>query len=340
MTPIKKLMLLAILVLLVSGLGYTWITSHVDDSGQVETVAPSHTPVAVTAPRENQPADTTAATNQVTELPTEASRPVQLVGRIVNFEGKGLAGINVHLRTLRGTDREFLIRQAMTDAKGKFVLDDLVPHVTYMLFTEAVAKYPGYRLDGFILESLPAPFEIQLSRLDLTNLEGTVVDTEHAPVVNFTLTIDNLDFNYPSRTITSDASGYFRLEAFPAGLLKIYTAAQDYFRIQGLRTRTEEYRNLTLVIDRGQYSLVGRIHDERGLPIALARVTLNSVIVGNEYHSQASRTRLTNTLGDFEFTGLGGIAHILRVYANGYRPHIENHEFQSFSDHLDINLRR
>jgi len=342
MTPAKNRLLLVILALLASGLGYAWITLLVWDQAPIGVVISSSPPDGLTALRSELQSDITAAKKQdrpTIKLPTVTSLPDRLVGRIVDTDGKGLASIKIRLRTLRGTDREFILRQAVTDAKGGFVLDDLDPQVVYLLFTEALTEYPGYRLGGFTLDSLPEPFEIRLDRLDLVDIEGTVVDAEHAPVANFTLTIDSLGIDYPSRTVTSDPSGYFRLEAFPAGGLKIYTATPEYFRILGLRTRAEEYRNLTLVIDHGRYRLAGRILDERDLPIAPARITLNSVIAGSEYHSHASRTSLTDASGHFEFTGLGGIAHTLGVYANGYKPYIEYHEFQSFSDHLEIRLR-
>jgi hypothetical protein len=343
MTPTKNRLLLAILGLLALGLGYAWITLLVENPAPIAAVIPSSSADGLSAPRSELQPDITAARKQIKptiKLPTATSLPPdRLVGRIVDTDGKGLANIKIWLRTQRGLDREFILRQAVTDAKGGFVLDDLDPQGVYLLFTEALTEYPGYRLDGFTLDSLPAPFEIRLARLGLADIEGTVVDAEHAPIANFTLTIDSLDSDYPSRAVTTDASGYFRLKAFPAGELKIYTATPEYFRILGLRTRAEEYSNLTLVIDRGRYRLAGRILDERDLPIAPARITLNSVIAGSEYHSHASRTSLTDASGHFEFTGLGGIAHTLGVYANGYKPHIEYHEFQSFSDHLEIRLQ-
>jgi Carboxypeptidase regulatory-like domain len=343
MTPTKNYLLLAILGLLASGLGYAWITQLVENPAPIEAVIPSSSREGLSVPRSELEADITAASKQISptiKLPTvNALPPDRLVGHIVDADGKGLASVKIWLRTQRGRNSEFILRQAVTDAKGRFVLDDLDPQGVYLLFTEALTEYPGYRLDGFTLDSLPAPFEIRLARLGLADIEGTVVDAEHAPVANFTLTIDSLDTDYPSQAVTTDASGYFRLEAFPAGGLKIYTATPEYFRILGLRTRAEEYRNLTLVIDRGRYGLAGRILDERDLPVAPARITLNSVIDGSEYHSHASRTSLTDASGHFEFTGLGGIAHTLGVYANGYKPHIVHHEFQSFSDRVEIRLQ-
>lgn len=342
MTLPKHRQLLTVLAFLALGLGYAWVTSRIDDTSQVEVGVTSHTPDAVTAPPGVSRADIIIPTMHIrsTNQPAESPLPVRLVGRIVDMEGKGLASIKIWLRSLRSTNRRFILRRALTDTKGGFVLDDLDPYNSYLLFTEAAAEYPGYRLDGFTLDSLPTPFEIRLSRLDLVDVEGTVVDAEHAPIAGFTLTIDSLDSEYPSRTVTSDLSGYFRLEDFPAGELKIYTGTPEYFGILGLRARVDEYRNLTLVIDRGRYRLAGRILDKRGFPIVPARITLSSVIADNEYRSHAYRTSLTDASGSFEFTGLSGVTHTLGVYANGYKPHVESHVFQNFSDRLEIRLQR
>ena len=342
MTPAKNRLLLITLALLASGLIYAWIKLHAENPALTGALIPSSPPNGLSAVHNELQSDNTANTKKISstiKLPSETSHTDRLAGRIVNMDGEGLANIKMRLRTQRSQDRKFILRQTVTDAKGEFVLGDLDPQGVYLLFTEALSEYPGYRLNGFTLDSLPVPFEIRLKRLNLVDIEGTVVDAEHAPVANFTLTIDSIDAEYPSRTVTSDISGYFRLEAFPAGGLKIYTATPEYFRILGLRTKAEEYRNLTLVIDRGRYKLAGRVLDEHNSPIVPARITLNSVIVGSEYHSRASRTSLTDASGHFEFNGLGGIAHTLGVYANGYKPHIEYHEFQSFSDHLEIRLR-
>ncbi len=343
MTPTTKHLLLVILTLLASGLGYAWVISQVDDTVPMKALVKSHASDLATAPATEPRVDTTTVTKPfetTTERQTQASPPTRLVGRIVDAEGEGLDNIKVRLRTTRGSGHRFILRQAMSDANGEFALDDLDPHSVYLFFIEAFDGYPGYRLDGFTLDSLPSPFEIRLERSELAAIEGMIVDAEHVPIANFTLTIENLDTHYPARTITSDDSGYFRVEGFPAGKMKIYTATPEYYRILGLRTRADEYRNLTLVIDRGHYKIEGRILDEHDQPIEAARVTLNSVIAGNDYQSHALRVQRSDASGNFEFTGLGGLAHTIGVYANGYKPHVENHEFQSFSDRLEVRLRR
>lgn len=339
----KNRLFLVVLALLLSGIGYSWITRLVENPAPAVLSKSPDLPEALSDQPAEPQSDTTVAAKQsgpAIEPFTLSSASDRLAGRVVDTAGNGLAGIKIRIRTLREHNSDFILRQAVTDAEGGFVLDELDPQGMYLLFTEARSGYSAYRRDGFTLENLPLPFEIRLQRLDLIDIEGTVVDVEHAPVADFTLTVESLDSNYPSQVVTSDASGYFRIEAFPIGGLKIYTATPEYFRILGLATRADEHPNLSLVIDRGRYRLTGRILDERGMPVVSERITLKSVIDGGEHQSHASRTAPSDTSGYFEFSGLGGIDHTLGVYANGFKPHIEFHQFQSFSDHIEIRLRR
>lgn len=324
-------------VLLALGIGFAWIGTQNDNPPPVNTG--SALPEAKSS--ENSlgiPAVRTEISTDPAKAPRVYFESDQLLGQVVDQDENGLAGIEVRLRTLRRSSRGFFVRTATTDLMGNFVLEDLDPDGVYMLSTDASDGYPGYRLDGFTLDSLATPFKISLTPLALIEISGTVVDAEHVPVANFTLTIDSLDHNYPARTVTSDASGYFRLKSFPAGKLKFYTASKDYHRILGLQATPNHYRNLTLVIDHGQYRLEGRVLDPKGLPIASTRITLTSEISGNEYRSQAFRTRHTDVMGRFVFSDLSGITQTLGVYATGYKPHIEYHNFQNYSDQVEIQL--
>lgn len=337
----KKIFLSIAVLLLLAGLGHAWMTSRLGDRAPdvvtTDTRQPDSLPesVAYTSP---EPVATGGPPTPTDRQAGGSLVPGRLEGRIVDADGNGLAGINIRIRTSRRSEYGFILRQDLTDASGEFALTGLDKHATYLLFTDAIADYPGYRLDGFTLDKLPRPFEIRLHRLVLVDIRGTVVDTEHAPIAGFIFTVESVASTYPPRTIISDASGSFRLEDFPVGELKAYTAEPDYFRIQGLHANVDDYSNLTLVIDYGRYRLAGRVVDENGAPIESARITLSSELRGNEFRSRASRTRLTDASGRFEFTGLGGIPHTLGIYATGYSPRTEQHLFQSFSDQVEIRL--
>lgn len=335
----------AVLVTLVAVIGCVWLMVLIGDPKpmKLDDSATTHGEGAMPANRSSAIApelsDDKAPPANRQLAPAVSERLFgRVIGRVVDTQGKGLEGIEVSLRTLRRANRGFFLRRTRTGSGGEFVLYDIDPEAVYVLFTGAIQGYPGYRLEGFKPENLPTPFEIRLVRLHLIDIEGTIVDAEHTPVANFSFTVDSLDWDYPVRIVTSDASGFFRLEAFPAGKLKFFTAEPEYFRVLGLQARGDRYDNLTLVIDRGKYQLSGRVLDRHGRPIPFTRITLNSTITGKEYQSVAYRTRRTDATGRFEFTGLGGIAHSLGVYATGYKPLITNHEFQSYSDQLEFRL--
>ncbi len=281
--------------------------------------------------------ETAGSSSSATDLPRNIR---QLEGRIVDADGNPIAGIPIYLRTLDRDQQGFVMRSAASDDGGRFRIDGLEPDRRYNLFTEEMSGWPGYRLEAFTLSELALPFEIVLERYAVTDLEGTVIDLESLPIADFTLSISSLTTDIHARTVTSDASGTFRVPDFPAGELQVFTAAPDYFRIQGLRADADAYRYLTLVIDRGPYRLSGRVLDAGGAPLANSRITLNSVVAGLEYYSHAYRTRLTDADGRFSFDQLGGIAQTLGVYANGYRPLIRKIEFQSFSEDLEFRLQR
>ena len=336
MSPLRKFLFLTILTLLIIGVGYEWFVAQDKTPSSLE-ISPKISDSG-TNPQDATIVDIERAVIPATESTTEVFDPGQLRGRVIDSDGSGLAGIKLRLRTLRGSSSSFILREAVTDASGEFVLENLDPDGIYLLFTEATPQYPGYRRDGFRLNEFTAPFDIVLEQPDLVDVDGSVVNAEYVPVGNFTLTVEALDFDYPPRTFTSDVSGYFHLPDFPVGQVKLFTATPEYFRIRGLRVQGDVYNHLTLVIDQGSYKLSGRVLDEQGSPIEQARVTLSSMIVHNEYDSNAYRTRMTDASGSFEFAELGVSEQTLGIYAIGYKPYTEHFVFQSFSDQVEIKL--
>jgi hypothetical protein len=69
-------------------------------------------------------------------------------------------------------------------------------------------------------------------------------------------------------------------------------------------------------------------------------ITLKSAFATEEYHSFSYRSISTDVNGAFEFAGLGGHQLTIGVYATGFDTHIQQHDFNSFSDSLEIVLER
>lgn len=271
-----------------------------------------------------------------------AAKPegVAIRGWVGNVSGDGLTGIKVRVEN-RGFDGAAIATvTAISDNIGEFLLENIVPGRQYKLEIEPAQGYAGYSLDSFSLSKADMLSNITLGAVNLVDVDGMIVDTNLAPVANFELTVRSLSAEFPDRNIRSDATGYFSLKAFPAGELRIATNASDYFRIKGLILQPDEYRNLNIMIDKGNYHLSGWLSDDNGAPLEQAQVTLKSAFTVDGYHSFSYRTTVTDSSGAFEFSELGGNNSTLGIYANGFTTYIQQHEFQSFSDTVEIRLSK
>jgi hypothetical protein len=261
-------------------------------------------------------------------------------GWLGNESGTGLGGLKIELRSKGREGTGFISYALLSEDKGEFSFEGIRSDHSYRLRVESSEEYAGYTLDPFWVTKHRSHITIILDSLRLIDVDGMIVDTDNSPVANFSITVQNLTTDYPDRKISSDSSGFFKLRAFPAGELKLSTNAPDYFKITGLNLRENEYRNLSLVIDKGAYHLSGWVSDENGAPLGKARVTLNSIFSIDDYQSYSYRSTATDSNGGFEFSQLGGQGHTISVYAKGYQTYILNHDFTSYSDSLQISLIR
>lgn len=264
---------------------------------------------------------------------------VALSGSVGDASGAALADREVEI-TSQGFGGESISRaRVVSDQQGEFTLQ-LVPERQYQLHIEASDDYAGFTLDNFTNADAERLRNIVLERVELVDVDGVIVDMDSAPVADFELSLRHLSLDYPDRVIRSDSSGFFSLRGFPAGAWRIATSQSDYFRIKGLELQPGEYRNLTLMVDRGSYHLSGWVRDSYGTPLAEVIVTLKSAFATDEYHSFSYRSKATDANGAFEFAELGGNQLTIGVYATGFETYIYQHNFSSFSDRLEIVLEQ
>lgn len=272
--------------------------------------------------------------------PSAADDPPQIAvtGRIADAAGTPLGGIPVELQP-RGDAAAESIARTRSDRQGEFRFDAVTPGRRYRLRVAPTDDYAGYSDEALVFDAAAPVFEIVLEPVVLVDADGIIVDTSQAPVADFTLRLRSATTNVPERVITSDSTGFFRLDAFPAGELEINTSGRDFYRIRGLELRADAYNKLTLVVDRGEYRLSGRISDDGGRPVAGARVTLKGALRQGAADTYTYRSTLSDEDGGFDFADLGSYRYTLGIHAAGYETQIRNHEFQSFAEHLEINLQ-
>lgn len=303
----------------------------------VDPVIPLPEPDAEIDPGLMQPLEPVIAN---TGQPDPAEPGIDLVGWVGNANGTGLGEVEIEVESLGFDGEEIVTISATSNGSGDFLLENIVAGRQYKLEIKPQGSYAGHRLDEFTSNSAEALEKIILDRIQLVDAEGMIVDTNLAPVADFELSVRSLAVEFPDRVIRSDSTGYFKLSAFPAGELRIATNASDYYRIKGLELRPDEYHNLTLMIDRGNYHLTGWVSDDNGAPMADVQVTLKSAFATGDYHSFSYRSTITDENGGFEFAQLGGHRLSLGVYAKGFETNITQHEFKSFADNIEVRLKR
>jgi protocatechuate 3,4-dioxygenase beta subunit len=278
----------------------------------------------------------TIETNEPAEL-EEDTLPIS--GRVGDRSGAALAGLEIEIES-KGFDGENISSaRVVSDQLGAFTLQ-MVPERQYNLSIVAAGDYAGFSLDAITDKDAGRLRDIVLERVELVDVDGLIVDTDLSPVADFELSLRHLSLDYPDRIIRSDSSGYFSIKGFPAGEWRIATNQSDYYRIKGLELKPGEYRNLTLKIDRGSYHLSGLVRDSYGAPLAEVIVTLKSAFAAGEYHSLSYRSIATDANGAFEFAGLGGHQMTIGIYATGFKTYVQQYDFNSFSDSLEIVLEK
>lgn len=261
-------------------------------------------------------------------------------GLIRNASGVPLDGVRILARNFTANGSELARSSAVSDYHGEFILEQLLPGRQYQLEITPQDGYSAFDLEPFVAgqsENLP---DIVLRHVDLVDVDGMVIDFNQAPLADFEFSIRSLSTEFPDRIAQSDSTGFFSLRQFPAGEIRVATNASDYFRVEGLELRSDEYHNLVLVIDRGSYHLAGVVSDDSGAPVAVAQVTLESTFDTGEYRSYSYRSTITDANGNFEFSQLGGKPVTLGVYASDFENHSENHRFGSYSDFISVKLSR
>lgn len=310
---------------------------------RVETASPGVTqPAAVKQHSEVAAAEIIGSDLGAREISQQAEPEeftVEVSGRIGDASGAAISGLMVEVESQGFGGENISSTRVESDQLGAFTLQ-LVPERQYHLHITASGDHAGFSLDSFTDKDAAQLANIVLDRVELVDVDGLIVDTDLAPVADFELTLRHLSLDFPDRNFRSDSSGYFSIKGFPAGEWRIASNQSDYFRIKGLELLPGEYRNLTLVIDRGSYHLSGWVQDNFGAPLPEVIITLKSAFATDDYHSFSYRSVATDSNGAFAFAGLGGHQLTIGVYATGFKTYIKQHDFSSFSDTLEIVLEK
>ena len=264
---------------------------------------------------------------------SEANDTTSIHGWIGNDIGEGIAVQNIRI-TSRGLTQYVV----SSDERGDFSFEGVRSGLNYRLEVFPKAQYSRYLYDSVEVTHNTPFIKVILTSINLVDINGMVVSSAGVPVPDFEINVRNTTTNSLVRMVSTDSSGFFKLDRFPAGELQFLTAYPEYFKITGVTLAPNETRSLNLVIDKGIHYLSGWVSDQNGVPVYNARVTLDAEINRGTTKSLSYRSRITNSAGAFSFADLGNETHVITVYAQDFKRKAISHLFESPSEEIHITL--
>ena len=265
---------------------------------------------------------------------------IRVDGWVGNDIGASLEGLKIQIssRDKFGVSRIFYT--TFSDDRGYFTFEGIRSGDLYRLTVLSPPKYLYYVDDEFSVSHNSPQINIVLESLKFIDIDGMIVNSETEPVPNFVIYITNISTGTHARKLETDSSGFFSLRNFPAGDVILSTQGPEYFKIKGLTLAPNEYRNLRLVVDKGDHYLLGWVSDESGIPLTKALVTINSEILDGSMQYLSYRVGATDSAGNFNFDSLGSGAHLITVEAPGFKRKEIIYRFESKTDKIHITLSR
>jgi len=268
----------------------------------------------------------------------ETTGLVTVNGKISDNNDKGISGIQVEISSTAVTVTPKKIHAAITDGIGNFTITHVPEGNDYRLEILALGAFAGTVIEQLKVEPYMKPLAVALDSLDLVSIDGTIVGTDYLPITDFEILVRNIGIAYPGDRIVTNNEGLFHLSQFPAGDIQLATNGDEHFEITGITLSPGEYRNMTLVLDKGVHGLSGNVVDSFGQPIEQARVVASSHFSGGHYQSSSYRLKVTDSNGYFSFTKLGDWDRRLVVDATGYQTNTLRYSFQTQNDILTVQL--
>ena len=268
----------------------------------------------------------------------EADDTTSIDGWIGNENGEGVAAQKIRITSMGGLKTGNILYVVSSDERGDFSFEGVRSGLNYRLEVFPASQYSRY-LQDFIEVTHYTPFlKVILARINFVDISGMVVSSAGVPVPDLEINVRNTTTNSLVRMVSTDSSGFFKLDRFPTGEVQFTTTYPEYFKITGVTLSPNETRSLNLVIDRGIHYLSGWVSDQNGVPVDNARITLDAEINRGSTKSFSYRSRRTNSAGSFSFADLGNETHVITVYTQDFKRKEISHRFESPSDDIHITL--
>jgi hypothetical protein len=215
---------------------------------------------------------------------------------------------------------------AVSDKEGGFRIPNVEISSDYQLFIWPRGAYQDYSQKNLAATRSGLFLEIVLEPLASGRLAGRMTDADENPLSSFRLWLWSMRARGRPLPVSTDSDGYFVVEQAPEGVLRFGTRSRPHLEISGISLAAGGDEKVVLVVDWGEHVLSGEVLDERGSPLAGARVQLSWSYASGGIQSTSLRGAVTDDSGFFRFAQLGPGPHTLNVSATGYHGVQERYE--------------
>jgi protocatechuate 3,4-dioxygenase beta subunit len=271
---------------------------------------------------------------------------VAVEGYVVDPQGRPVAGAEVKANEVSGGRvMRFLRREddqpgSITGQDGFFRIEDRRAGETLDLDASragyAPASAPGVRV--------PPEQPVRLVLQPASAVEGRVRNTDGEPVAGASLVVLPSDWMRPGGfraripQVSSDESGFFRLEEVPPGVLGLRASATGYqaAELANLEVRAgQDLRGVEVVLAPGA-TIEGRVLSPSGRPVVGAEV----MVVEPDTSRPFAMPLLASTDGDgrYRLEGISPGARTLQADHEGYRRAVRDLEVRLGENTLDLTL--
>jgi protocatechuate 3,4-dioxygenase beta subunit len=227
---------------------------------------------------------------------------------------------------------------AVSDREGGFRTPNVEISSDYQLYVWPSGPYQDYSQKNLAVTRGGLFLEIVLEPLASARLAGRMVDADENPLPNFRLWLWSVKARGRPLSVSTDSDGYFLVEQAPEGALRFGTRSRPHLEISGISLAAGDDEEVVLVVDWGEHGLSGEVLDERGSPLAGARVQLSWSHASGGIQSTSLRSAVTDDSGFFRFAQLGPGPHTLNVSATGYHGVQDRYEVGEYFGPVEVQL--
>ena len=146
-----------------------------------------------------------------------------------------------------------------------------------------------------------------------------IVNAIGYPVSNYAISIASGKAYTGTKNVSTDNSGQFDEVTIYEGALQISSMSKPRSIISGIELAAGQDLFLTLVVDHGDYEIMGRIIDGGGQAISDAQVKLSWNHTSDGLNSSSVHLLKSDASGNYRFQNVGPGLHTLSVAAEGYK---------------------